>query len=719
MTDRSARWLAWALFGVVVLELAAAVVFEVLLAQETDQAGITLGDLGFILSFILFPFIGLLLASRRPGNALGWLMLAIGIFAFEPISSYGEYAIAAGRPGGALAVAITQWTWVPSVGLAGTFLLLLFPDGHLPSPTWRWFAWVIGVGMALVAVSTTLGSETLVDNGPQYANVANPLYVAGLESVLNVLVVSIAVIPIGILGSAWSLVVRRRRADAIERLQIRWLASAAVVVAVVFAITMLASLLGTAVGWAESGTWLGALQTIAVMLFALLPISIGVAVLKYRLYDIDVVIRKAVVAGAIAVFFTAVYVAVVGGVGALVESRSTAVLSFIAAAIVAALFQPVMRRAGRLADRIVYGRRATPYEVLSEFSERVGETFAAEDVLPRMARVVAEGVGARSARVWVERGGRLHVAASFPTEGEAPPPVAVEGAEMPTLPGADAAFPVEHRAELLGALAVSMPPADPIDEPKARLVADLAAQAGLVLRNVRLTGELQARLEDLRAAQKRLVAAQDEARRRLERNIHDGAQQRLVALSVRLRLARSLAAKDPEQTAHMLEQLQAETTETLEDLRDLARGIYPPLLADKGLVAALEAQMRRSVVPVELHPDGAGRYSQEVEAAVYFSVLEALQNVSKYASAGRASVRLAETDVALTFEVEDDGVGFDAANAGHGTGLQGIADRLAALDGTVEVRSTPGAGTTVAGRIPLDASEIRREPALSRSEATP
>ena len=418
-------------------------------------------------------------------------------------------------------------------------------------------------------------------------------------------------------------------------------------------------------------------------------------------------------------FFTAVYVAVVGGVGALVESRSTAVLSFIAAAIVAALFQPVMRRAGRLADRIVYGRRATPYEVLSEFSERVGETFAAEDVLPRMARVVAEGVGARSARVWVERGGRLHVAASFPTEGEAPPPVAVEGAEMPTLPGADVAFPVEHRAELLGALAVSMPPADPIDEPKARLVADLAAQAGLVLRNVRLTGELQARLEDLRAAQKRLVAAQDEARRRLERNIHDGAQQRLVALSVRLRLARSLAAKDPEQTAHMLEQLQAETTETLEDLRDLARGIYPPLLADKGLVAALEAQMRRSVVPVELHPDGAGRYSQEVEAAVYFSVLEALQNVSKYASAGRASVRLAETDVALTFDVEDDGVGFDAANAGHGTGLQGIADRLAALDGTVEVRSTPGAGTTVAGRIPLDASEIRREPALSRSEATP
>ncbi|HET8526634.1 MAG TPA: histidine kinase [Actinomycetota bacterium] len=715
MTGKGASRLAWALFGLVVIELALGFVFGILLAQKTDKAVITLGELGFFLSFVLFPFIGVLLASRRPDNALGWLMLAIGIFAFEPISSYGDYAIATGRPGGALAVAIASWTWIPTVGLAGTFLLLLFPDGHLPSPRWRWFAWAIAIGMGLVAFAITLGSETLADNG--HPNVANPLYAGGLKTVVDVLVVSIAVIPLGVLGSALSLVVRFRRADPTERLQIRWLASAATVVAVVFAFTMLASLIGASVGWAEEGTWLGALQTIAILLFALIPISIGVAVLKYRLYDIDVVIRKAVVAGAIAVFFTAVYVAIVGGVGALVESRSTAVLSFIAAAIVAALFQPVMRRAGRLADRIVYGKRATPYEVLSEFSERVGETFAAEDVLPRMARVVAEGVGARSARVWVERSGRLQVAASWPAETEIPVAVVLRDAGLPPLPDADAAFPVEHRGELLGALAVAMPPADPIDEPKAKLVSDLAAQAGLVLRNVRLTRELQARLEDLRAAQKRLVAAQDEARRRLERNIHDGAQQRLVALSVKLRLAQSLVAKDPAQTGQMLEQLQAETTETLEDLRDLARGIYPPLLADKGLVAALEAQARRSVVPVELHPDGAGRYPQEVEAAVYFSVLEALQNVSKYANADRAEVRLADSAGALTFQVRDDGVGFDASVVAHGTGLQGIADRLAALDGTVEVRSAPGEGTTVAGRIPLGADE--REPALSGSGSPP
>ena len=163
-------------------------------------------------------------------------------------------------------------------------------------------------------------------------------------------------------------------------------------------------------------------------------------------------------------------------------------------------------------------------------------------------------------------------------------------------------------------------------------------------------------------------------------------------------------------------QLQADAAEALDDLRDLARGIYPPLLADKGLVAALEAQARRSVVPVELHPDGAGRYPQEVEAAVYFSVLEALQNVSKYANAERAHVRLSESGGALTFEVEDDGDGFDAATAALGTGLQGIADRLAALDGRVEVRSRPGAGTTVAGRIPLDERVAEAEPMLVQAE---
>jgi signal transduction histidine kinase len=266
--------------------------------------------------------------------------------------------------------------------------------------------------------------------------------------------------------------------------------------------------------------------------------------------------------------------------------------------------------------------------------------------------------------------------------------------DAPTSRPDDLSVDVTHDGQMLGALAVAMPQNDPLDATKTKLVHDLAAQAGLVLRNVRL-------VEELRASQRRIVAAQDHERRRIERNIHDGAQQQLVALSVKARLARSLVERDPAKAAQMLDEIGAETQDALEDLRDLARGIYPPLLADKGLVAALESQARKVSMPVEISPEAVERYPQAVEAAVYFSILEALQNVGKYAEASSVSVRLEDTAGRLRFEVRDDGLGFDPSMNGYGTGLQGIADRLAALGGALEVRAAPGRGTTVAGAVPI------------------
>jgi signal transduction histidine kinase len=245
----------------------------------------------------------------------------------------------------------------------------------------------------------------------------------------------------------------------------------------------------------------------------------------------------------------------------------------------------------------------------------------------------------------------------------------------------------------LGALTVSLAANDPMNATKEKLARDMAAQAGLVLRNVRL-------IEDLRESRRRIVSAQDERARTLERNIHDGAQQQLVALSVKLRLATGLLERDPAKARTMLEELQEQTTETLEDLRDLARGIYPPLLADKGLPAALEAQARKSPVPVTVHPDGVGRYGQDVESAVYFCCLEALNNVAKYAYASSVEIRLRQSDGELRFEVEDDGHGFDLSAAPRGSGLQGIADRLDALGGQLEIRTAPGEGTTLVGLVP-------------------
>ena len=190
---------------------------------------------------------------------------------------------------------------------------------------------------------------------------------------------------------------------------------------------------------------------------------------------------------------------------------------------------------------------------------------------------------------------------------------------------------------MLGALSVSMPASDPMNPSKERLVRDLAAQAGLVLRNVRL-------IEELRASRQRLVAAQDEERRKLERNLHDGAQQQLVALAVQLKLARTMVDRDPAKAGGMLDSLQDAAGEALEELRDLARGIYPPLLADKGLAAALESQARKAAVPTTVESDDIGRYPRDVESAVYFCTLEALNNVAKYAEASSADVRLAPVE---------------------------------------------------------------------------
>jgi signal transduction histidine kinase len=271
-------------------------------------------------------------------------------------------------------------------------------------------------------------------------------------------------------------------------------------------------------------------------------------------------------------------------------------------------------------------------------------------------------------------------------------PVTVSGDLVPEIPG-EHAVEVSHQGEFLGALSVRMPASDPMNPAKDKLVRDLASQAGLVLRNVKL-------IEDLRASRQRLVAAQDEERRKIERNIHDGAQQQLVALSVKQRMVASMVGRDDERARSMLEELQSETNQALEDLRDLARGIYPPLLADRGLVAALEAQARRAPLPVIVEADRIGRFPQETEAAVYFCILEALQNVAKYARASRATVRLGEVDGQLAFEVEDDGVGFDPTRSSSGTGVQGMADRLAALGGELAVSSSPGRGTTIKGSVP-------------------
>ncbi|HVF08936.1 MAG TPA: sensor histidine kinase [Actinomycetota bacterium] len=685
-TDRP-RWairFAWAIFGITI---AGYLVREWLQWQN----GGAHSDLEFGqnegLLYVTFPLVGVVLATKLPRNPLGWMLLAIGIAFLNPGAAYARYASITQQgelPGAGLALALHYPGWVVFIGLAG-FLLLLFPDGHLPTPRWRWFAWTCGLGLALLYVVESMNPE--VGSLFDLPRVASPFAVKelGAGGSLSFLVVVTAFAPLTIVAGAVAVVQRLRRVDdGDQREQLRWLAWAAGVTASLYSSSLLSYF------FVSSETWKNAVGIVATSSFALIPVAIGIAVLRYRLYDIDFVIRKTVVIAIMAAVIAAVYVAVVVGVGGFVGSGENPVLSALAAAVVAIVFQPARTRARRFADRVVYGKRATPYEVMAAFGDQLAGTYASADVLARTARVLGEGIGAERARVWLQVGDDLEPVAAWPADepGEVRPD--------------DFTAEVRHQGELLGALSVAMPPSDPINPSKERLVRDLAVQAGLVLRNERLTTSLKARLGELKAAQKRLVAARDAERRRLERNIHDGAQQQLVALQVRQRLAHQLIDRDPAKAKEMLSQVQIDTGAALEDLRDLARGIYPPLLADKGLAAALAAQVRKGTVPVRIDADGIGRFPQEIEAAVYFSVLEALQNTAKYAGATAVTITLREADHELTFSVTDDGRGFDATANGYGTGLQGITDRLGALEGEVTVESGPGRGTVVSGRVPLE-----------------
>jgi signal transduction histidine kinase len=640
-----------------------------------------------LLMVVGYSTVGAILASRNPRNPIGWILIVVGLAFGLAISTeaYARYALET-HPGTLPFGDVAAWfgTWVYAVMLFGLPLVaLLYPDGRVVSPRWRSVPWIVLGCAAAGSVGTALAPGSIeVESG--FA-VTNPFGIEPLASILRI------VGPMGWIGlffaipvSIASLVLRYRRSEGEARQQIRWLVFVAIALVCSLLLTLAATLI---VGGERFERSVGPTLAFAVI-FSLIavgvPAAIGVAILKYRLYDLDLVIKKTVVYAILAIFVFGLGTAFAwAAAGFLFWDSEGGAYSFLITGLVIGLaIWPLRRLATRIANRLVYGKRATPYQVLTEFSGRLAESYAADDVLERMAQVLAAAVGAESATVWLGSGDRFRPGATWPateTTAEGIPWGAVE---------------VRHQGEVLGALSARMPARDPMTPSKERLIRDLAAQAGLVLRNAGL-------IEDLKASRQRIVAAQDERAKKLERNIHDGAQQQLVALAVKLGLVERLLRSDAEKAEAMLAEVKGEANDALENLRDLARGIYPPLLADQGLAAALTAQARKVPIPVDVLPDGIGRYPEETEAAVYFSCLEALQNVTKYAGASQVTVRLTQATGSLRFEVSDDGRGFDPVVIGHGSGLQGIADRLASLGGTLDVRSAPGSGTTIAGDVPV------------------
>ena len=618
---------------------------------------------------LAFAFVGALIVARRPGNRIGWVACGIGLLTavYEfglGYMTFGTY-VNPSVPGLGFIHWLEGWEWALPVILMLFFLPLLFPDGKPISPRWWWLAPLVvgGFGLAMFQI-----------------------YVGQLMGLVGSVLANV------------SLFIRYRRAGPEVRQQIRWFGLAGLLLVIVALSGVIVSPL---VYRNNTVVFNPIFDVLTPLAFTALAVSLGIAVLRYRLYDIDFFLRQALVYGTLVVLISVVYFVTVVSVGSRLGQlpRNDPAAGVAVGAIVALAFQPVRRRLQRLANRLVYGKRATPYEVLSEFGRRMSSMYASEDLPLRTAQVLAEGVAADRATVWLRVGDELRQAASWPAGGDGPKAMPLRNGDLPSIGGVADAVPVRYQGELLGALAVAK--REPLTATEHRLLGDLGQETGLVLKNARLTAELVQRLEELQASRQRLVTAQVTERRRLERNLHDGAQQNLVAMKLKIALAKNLAATDPSKAQVALDELNGEANDAIETLRELARGLYPPILAQDGLVAAIDAQARRAPLPVEVTGGPLPRYPQETEAGVYFCVLEALQNIAKHANATKATVCFESKPGRLVFSVSDNGRGMDPARVRSGSGMQNMRDRVEVLGGEFQVESSPNAGTRVVGSVPI------------------
>ncbi len=526
---------------------------------------------------------------------------------------------------------------------------------------------------------------------------------------------------------AAAVIVRRcRRATARDRARLQWAGWAALTTG---AVGMAAWALSGLTGWPEH------VPIVVVFASVTVPVALVMSTVDRALAAIGRILVHTIVAAGMLALVTGVYVVVVVGLRGLPtgDERPVLALSLVAAAIVGIFSLPVRRRMESFANLRVYGEREAPEAALRTFATRMSRAVPMDELLLQLTEILRKTMALSAAEVWTGSDGTYELAVSVPDRTA---PRLVLGSDersvaarahvsgnawlavwVPALlNGRDGAAvrvaPIAHLGELLGFIVAERRATDTdFDEDEDRVLSDLARQLGLALHNVRLDTALQASLDELQvrnaelvASRVRIVAAADESRRGIERNLHDGAQQHLVAMAVKLGLARQLLDADAATAATMLEELRNDVQVTLTELRELAHGIYPPLLRTRGLQEALQAAANRALLPTSVVAEELPRVDPDIEAAVYFCCLEAIQNAGKHAGDGaHVTVSIDHADGAFHFTVTDDGAGFDPATLAGGTGGHGFVnmeDRLGAFGGTVKVTSAPGGGTTVDGRVP-------------------
>jgi signal transduction histidine kinase len=623
--------------------------------------------------------VGALIASRRPENPVGWLLVSSGLLyaVMVSVGEYGTYALLTERgspPGGVVAAWLGSWLYVLGANLV-VYSFLLFPDGRLPSPRWRTVAWLVALAICLDTASLALTPGTLYG----YPSVENPFgveWIAGRSGLLGAVTSVLALA--ALLPPVAALFIRFRRSRGEERQQVKWIAyGVAVLAAAIVAVNLWPALDPSAAG--------------AVLFFVgqmAIPAAICIAIFKYHLYDIDLVINRTLVYGALTACVVGIYVLVVGYLGALLRTDGNLLVSLIATGLVAVLFQPLRERLQRGVNRLMYGERDDPYTVISRLGERLKTTDAPEAVLPTIVETVAQALKLPHAAIALKQ-----------DDGEF-----VTVADYGSPKGEPLVLPLSYGTETIGQLALSpRAPGEPFGAEDRRLLDSLIRHAEAAAYAVHLTADLQ-------KSRERLVNAREEERRRLRRDLHDGLGPQLATLTLKLDATRNMLVREPEAADALLAGLKVQTQQAISDIRRLVYDLRPPALDELGLIPAIREQAA-SYGPYGLDVSVEAAESlpplpAAVEVAVYRIVQEALTNVARHARARACRIRLSIGEK-LELEIADDGIGLPEDRRA-GVGLSSMRERAAELGGICILEpSGPAGGTRVLARLPLPASEER------------
>ncbi len=676
---------------------------------------------------LVYPTIGALIISRLPRNPIGWIFCGVGLLyqLHHFALSYSNYAVAEdfALRWGEYAAWFSVWVGFAGLILAFVFLMLLFPDGRLPSSRWWIVALAVVLGTALTALADGFYPGLMLTHG----YVENPLGAMGMigqelttyGSLAASKLLASALLLVSTLVALFSPVGRLRRASGDARQQLKWFLYAAVpavaglsafLIEVMISNYTMNSMFGMMMsfsmfewfdvfgGFDVSATSIFT-ATFYVPAFALLLLAVFacIAILRYKLYDIDLLINRTLVYGSLSACVIGTYVFAVVALGAIFHARGNLVVSLVATGVVAVLFQPLRSRFQRAVNRLMYGDRDDPSTVTSRLGQRIEATLAPEAVLPTVVETIAQALKLPYVAILLKEGEGFRSAAAYGSPQAEPE-----------------SLPLVYQREEIGRLVIApRAPGEQFSAADRTLLEDLARQAEVAVHAVRLTADLQ-------NSRERLVSTREEERRRLRRDLHDGIGPTLTGLALQLNAARKLVGSKPEDAEESLARIEQRTEETIAEMRRLIYGLRPPALDDLGLIPSIYQQAQNQGM-VELStgtetderlehrtvfsmnaPEKLPPLPAAVEVACYRIVQEALTNVARHAHARTCHVRLLVDwgSGVLEVEITDDGVGISGGRVA-GVGLSSMRERAEELGGTLTVERRPEGGTRVLARLPL------------------